>query len=732
MEKNESNTLKLKVTEALGKDVGRALARIGPEDMEQLGVAIGDTVEILGKRKTVCKVMPAYKDLRGQSRIQLDGLTRENAGAALDEFVHVRRIAIRPAQRIALAPLTIIPDARDLRYIGSLVDGLPVQEGDLVRAVLFGSRCADFKVESTAPRGPVLINPATELEIGKAEVKERARLAVPYEDVGGLKPQLHRIREMIELPLRHPEVFERLGIDAPKGVLLHGPPGCGKTLIARAIAHETEANFFSVSGPEIIHKFYGESEAHLRKIFEEATRQGPSIIFLDEIDAIAPRREQVVGEVEKRVVAQLLALMDGLTKRQNVIVIGATNIPNALDPALRRPGRFDREISIPIPDRNGRRAILEIHSRGMPLSEDVDMNHLAEITHGFVGADLEALCREAAMLCLRDILAEIDFSLAKIPYERLAKLEVQMDHFLAAMQEVEPSAIREVFVEVPNVGWADVGGLASLKARLTEAVEWPLRYPELFAQAGVQPPKGILLTGPPGCGKTLVAKALANESRVNFISVKGPALLSKYVGESERQVRDVFRKARQAAPCIMFFDEIDALIPVRGSGHSDSPVTDRVLSQFLAELDGIEELKGVLVLAATNRPDRLDPAVLRPGRFDEVVEIPPPDGPGRREILEVHLRGKPLAPKMKLDDLVAGTEGFSGAKIASLCNLSALKAVRKAVAASRAIPAGPPPKSAAPAAADSGKGKPAPAVPVKVLIEQEDLEAALTEVSREP
>ena len=732
MEKNESNMLRLKVTEALGKDVGRALARIGPEDMEQLGVAIGDTVEVAGKRKTVCKVMPAYKDLRGQSAIQLDGLTRENAGAALDDFVQVRKNAVRPAQRIALVPLTIVPEARDLRYIGSLVDGLPVQEGDRVRAVLFGSRYADFKVESTVPRGPVLINPTTELVIGKAEVKEQARLAVPYEDIGGLKPQLHRIREMIELPLRHPEVFERLGIEAPKGVLLHGPPGCGKTLIARAIAHETEANFFSVSGPEIIHKFYGESEAHLRKIFEEAGRQGPSIIFLDEIDAIAPRREQVVGDVEKRVVAQLLALMDGLTKRQNVIVIGATNIPNALDPALRRPGRFDREITIPIPDRNGRLAILEIHSRGMPLRADVDMGRLAEITHGFVGADLEALCREAAMICLRDLLAGMDFSVAKIPYESLAKLEVRMDHFLTAMQEVEPSAIREVFVEVPNVHWADVGGLAGLKQRLTEAVEWPLHYPELFAQAGVQPPKGILLTGPPGCGKTLVAKAIANESQVNFISVKGPALLSKYVGESERQMRDVFRKARQAAPCIIFFDEIDALIPMRGSGASDSPVTDRVLSQFLAELDGIEELKGVLVLAATNRPDRLDPAVLRPGRFDAVVEIPLPDALGRREIFEVHLRGKPLAPKLKLEDLVARTEGFSGAQIASLFNLAALKALRRAVAASAALPTGSVGKSAAPDAAASGQRKPSPAVQLKVLIGQADLEAALTELEPKP
>jgi transitional endoplasmic reticulum ATPase len=625
----------------------------------------------------------------------------------------VRKTAVRPAQRIGLTPLTIAPDTRDLQYIGSLLDGLPVQEGDRIRAVLFGSRSADFKVENTTPRGPVLIHPTTELVVGKADVKERARIAVPYEDIGGLKAQMHRIREMIELPLRYPEVFERLGIDAPKGVLLHGPPGCGKTLIARAIAHETEANFFSVSGPEIIHKFYGESEARLRNVFNEATRQGPSIIFLDEIDAIAPRREQVVGEVEKRVVAQLLALMDGLTKRQNVIVIGATNIPNALDPALRRPGRFDREISIPIPDRPGRLDILEIHSRGMPLKPEVDMNRLAEITHGFVGADLEALCREAAMNCLREILADLDFSPAKIPYERLAELEVSMEHFLAALQEVEPSAIREVFVEVPNVRWSDVGGLAGLKQRLIEAVEWPLRYAPLFAQAGVRPPKGILLSGPPGCGKTLLAKAIASESQVNFLSVKGPALLSKYVGESERQVRDLFRKARQAAPCIIFFDELDALMPARGGAVSDTPVADRVLSQFLAELDGIEELQGVLVLGATNRLDRLDPAVLRPGRFDEVVEIPLPEEAERREIFEVHLRGKPVAQKVARNELAARSEGFSGAQIASVCNLAALRAVRRAVAA----------------AGESATGKPPAATADKVLIESDDLTAALTEVS---
>jgi transitional endoplasmic reticulum ATPase len=681
MKKSTEVTLKLKVTEALAKDVGRAYARMGPEDLEKLQVAIGDIVEVVGKRQTVCKAMPAYKELRGQTRVQLDGISRENAGAGLDDVVKVRRLACRPGEQVILTPITITPADRDLKYIGSLLDGLPVLEGDRIRATLFGSRTADFQVEALTPKGPVLINPTTTLVIGKPGAPEPRRAAVAYEDVGGLKPQLQRIREMIELPLRYPELFERLGIEAPKGVLLHGPPGCGKTLIARTIAHETEANFFSVSGPEVVHKFYGESEAHLRKIFEEAGRQGPSIIFLDEIDAIAPRRERVVGEVEKRVVAQLLALMDGLTKRQNVIVIAATNIPQALDPALRRPGRFDREIAIPIPDRHGRLEILEIHSRGMPLAEDASIPHLAEITHGFVGADLEALCREAAMICLRRLMPAIDYGLTAVPYEQLAQLEVHMDDFLAALREVEPSAIREVFVEVPDVRWEDVGGLQEVKGGLKEAVEWPLKYAQLFKLAGIKPPKGILLSGPPGCGKTMLAKAIANESRVNFLAVKGPALMSKYVGESERGVREMFRTARQAAPCIIFLDETEALLPARGQGGSDSHVSERVLSQFLAELDGIEELKGVLVLGATNRLDLLDPAVLRPGRFDEIIEIALPDEPDRREIFAIHLRGKPLGKGISVNKLAARTAGLSGAEIAAVCNQAALTAVRRAVAA---------------------------------------------------
>jgi transitional endoplasmic reticulum ATPase len=699
----------LKVSETLSKDVGRAFARMDPEDLGRLGVSAGDIIEVEGARRTYCRAMVAYKQARGQSRVQLDGITRANAGVGIDETVAVRAHPCPPAQEVVVGPLDTQPSTRDTRYIGGLLDGIPVIEGDRIRAALFGSRTAGFKVLHTSPAGPVLIARTTKLVIGEAQLTEADRTsaathALSYEDIGGLKPQLQRIREMIELPLRYPEVFARLGIDAPRGVLMHGPPGTGKTLIARTIAHETDARFFSISGPEIIHKFYGESEAHLRRVFEEAAKKGPSIVFIDEIDAIAPKREEAVGEVEKRVVAQLLALMDGLNQRQNLIVIGATNIPNALDPALRRPGRFDREIVIPIPDRHGRREILEIHSRGMPLASDVDLDALAAMSHGFAGADIAALCREAAMSCLRRILPEVDYSKRTIPDEVLEKLQVRWDDFAQALREVEPTAIREVFVEVPDVRWADIGGLEPTKAQLREAVEWPLKYAELFEKAKVRPAKGILLTGPPGCGKTLLAKAIATESGVNFISVKGAALLSKYVGESERAVREVFHKARQAAPCITFFDEIDALVPTRGSSGGDAHVGERVISQFLTEMDGIEDLKDVLVLGATNRADMLDPAILRPGRFDAIIDIPMPAQSDRAAIFAIHLRGKPLAPGLDIEALAVRSAGLSGASIALVCARAGLAAIRRAIAQA---------------------GEPDPST---VMIEPRDLDAALAEL----
>jgi transitional endoplasmic reticulum ATPase len=676
----EDQSLSLRVAEALPKDAGRGLVRVDPQDLERLEVSIGDVVEIAGKRPTVARAMPAYADQRGQDLIQMDGILRANAGAGLDERVTVRRVEVQPARAVVLAPvesLRTTPGASQARYLARLLDGIPVVPGDRVRVDLFGTRAQTFTVAETTPAGPVLIGPATTIRLASGGTGQE-RGAITYEDIGGLRREIHRIREMIELPLRYPEVFERLGIDPPKGVLLHGPPGCGKTLIARAVAQETSAHFIHVNGPEVIDKWYGASEKHLRSIFEEAGRHVPAIIFIDEVDAIAPKREEMSGDrqVERRVVAQLLALMDGLESRGDIIVIAATNIPNTLDPALRRPGRFDREIAIGVPDKDGRREILEIHSRGMPLADDVDLEKLAAITHGFVGADLEALCREAAMSALRRLMPDIDFVQAHIPYEKLTGLEVTMDDFLAALAEVEPSAIREVFTEVPEVGWDDIGGLEDVKRMLMETVEWPLQYGPLFAHVQTAPPKGILLYGPPGTGKTLLAKAVAKESDANFISVKGPALLSKWVGESERGVREVFRKAKQASPCIVFFDELDALTPRRGAG-SDSHVTERVVSQFLAEMDGIEELKGVVVLAATNRLDIVDPALLRPGRFEVLVELPTPDREARLAIFQVHTRGKPLAPDVDLAELAERTEGLVGADIEGLCRQAAMLTIRE-------------------------------------------------------
>ncbi len=675
MQSNELNTFKVK--EALAKDVGRSIARLDPEDMKLLGIAGGDIVALYGKRLTLAKVMPCYAEDRGKKIIQIDGLLRENAQVGLDEKIKVEKASPLPASRVVLQPLSgPMRTENDARYLASLLDGTPVLKGDCIRTVFFGIKPSEFRVLGTQPDGAVLITPNTTVRLEQELSAKEPSIGVSYEDIGGLGHQIQRIREMIELPLRYPELFERLGIRAPKGVLLYGPPGSGKTLIARAVANETDAYFTSISGPEIMGKLYGESEGRLRAIFEEASRKAPAIIFIDEIDAIAPKREDIGSEkqVEKRVVAQLLTLMDGLSARGQVIVIGATNLPNSIDPALRRPGRFDREISIPIPDQRGRLEILSIHTRGMPLAADVSLEKLAELTHGFVGADLEALAREAAMSSIRRILPTLDLDKAEIPYETLMSIEVTMENFREALRDVEPSAIREVFVEVPNVRWEDVGGLESIKQELIEAIEFPLRYREIYEQLHIKPPKGILLYGPPGTGKTLLAKAAASQTSVNFISVKGAELISRYVGESERAVRNIFRIAKQAAPSMIFFDELDALAPRRSGKNSD--VADRVVSQLLTEMDGIEELSGVVVLAATNRIELIDAALLRSGRFELQLQMPMPDQAARLAIFQIHLKDKPLESEHLPMELSLKTEGCSGADIEFICRKATTLAVR--------------------------------------------------------
>lgn len=674
----EQEILALRVADAKPRDVGSGIVRIDVDDIVKLGAETGDIVEIKGNRVTAAKVMPL--DDRGKSSIQMDVLLRGNARVLPGERVSIRKTRYSYAEKIILSPLTPAKPVKgngDTSFL--LREGLPLVEGDVVRANLLDTRSQDdFIVNRTRPQGIVIISTDTRFEIIEKAEADPGSPKVLYDDIGGLQNEVRKVREMIELPLKYPQVFERLGIDPPKGVLLHGPSGCGKTLIARAVANETSSYFVHISGPEIMEKLYGESEARLRAIFKEAKANAPAILFIDEIDAIAPKREALDGDkqVERRVVAQLLALMDGLDSRGNVVIIGATNIPNSLDTALRRPGRFDREISISIPDKQGRLDILNIHTRGMPLGKEVDLNKVAEVTHGFVGADLKALCREAAMNASRRIMPGGGFQPEKIPDECILHLKVTMNDFRDALKEVGPSAMREVFVEVPDVKWEDIGGMEKVKLKLLEAVKWPLDYAELFQEIKIKPPKGILLSGPPGTGKTLIARALANESGVNFISVKGSEIMSKYFGESEKGVTEVFRKAKQSRPSILFFDEFDSLVPRRGLS-GDSQITERVISQFLTELDGLEELKGVLVLAATNRKDLIDFAIVRPGRFDLVIEITLPDETARFEIFRVHTRGKPLAGDVDLNLLAREAENMSGADIDAICREASMKAIRE-------------------------------------------------------
>ena len=685
-DKSRQNNIILRVSETDARDVGRRIARIDPKFAESFGITTGDAIEILSSdnnRRTTVLSWPAYPQDYGKGLIRIDGYIRNKLGVGIGDNVAVKKVVTRPAQSITLAPTEPLRILGAEEYLSQFLEGQIVSKGDAIPLNVMGQRI-DLVVISTSPSGAVSIDASTQVTISEevakaaAALKEGGAPAITYEDIGGIKNAVQKVREMIELPLRHPELFKRLGVEAPKGVILYGPPGTGKTLLARAVANETNANFSSIGGPEIMSKYYGESEERLRNIFQEAEKNAPSIIFIDELDSIAPKREEVSGEVERRIVAQLLSLMDGLTSRGKVVVIGATNRINAIDPALRRPGRFDREIEIGVPDREGRLEILQIHTRGMPLSDDVNLERLADISHGFVGADLQALAKEAAMRALRRILPEIDLSSESVPAEKLGKIVVKMQDFTDVIKEMEPSAMREVFVEVPDVKWEDVGGLSEVKQELMEAVEWPLKYQGTFEYANATPPKGILLYGPPGTGKTLLAKAAANESEANFISIKGPELLSKWVGESEKGVREVFRKARQAAPCLIFFDEIDAIAPTRGAGFGgDSHVTERLISQMLTELDGLEILTNVIVIAATNRPDIIDPALLRPGRFDRLLYIPPPDRESRIQILKIHTKKMPLANDINIERLADDMNGYTGADIASVASAAVMLALRQ-------------------------------------------------------
>ena len=670
----------LKIDEVPQQHVGRGRAIVDPKIIEDQKWNTGQILELTYNKKTHVKLWPGTPEEHGTGIIKIDGITRQNIGAGIGDKISLKSVEAANAEQIVLSPTEKI-SAEGLQdyMIYNYLNHVFTTGDSISLNTQMGSRI-QFIVTSTKPSKPVIVTERTIFKIGSmTKAVDTSVPRITYDELGGLKNEVQKIREMVELPMRHPELFDKIGVEAPKGVLLYGPPGTGKTLLAKAVAGETNAHFISLSGPEIMGKYYGESEERIREIFTQAEENSPSIVFIDEIDSIAPKRDEVSGEVEKRIVSQLLTLMDGMKSRGKVVVIAATNRPDSIDPALRRPGRFDREIEIGIPDDEGRLEILSIHTRGMPIDEKVDLKQISKITHGFVGADLEVLSKEAAMRSLRRILPEIDLDEDKISSEILQKIQITNADFKDALKEVRPSALREVQVQIPNVSWDDVGGLDQLKEELREAVEWPIKHKEAFDYVDVETPKGILLYGPPGTGKTLIAKALAKMTESNFINIKGPELLSKWVGESEKGVREIFRKARQAAPCIIFLDEVDALVPRRGSGGSESHVTENVVSQILTEIDGLEELHNVLIIGATNRLDIVDEALLRPGRFDRIIEVPNPDVQGRKHIFEIHTKKKPLASDVNISNLVELTEGFSGAEIAAVANRAAIIALKRYV-----------------------------------------------------
>ena len=674
------NEKAIKVAELKSGETGRGIARLDPELMDILGIKVGDIVQIDGNRKTVAKVLRGAPEDANRGIIRIDGSTRRNAGVSLDERVGIKKVTAKNAEKITFSPTEQLRLQGGEEYLKQVLEGRAIAKGDTITLNVMGNKI-DLVVTSFAPSGDaVLMASTTEVKVSDKPAANNGDVPkVSYDDIGGLGDAVRKIREMVELPLRHPELFKRLGVEAPKGVLLHGPPGTGKTMLAKAVAGETSSNFISIGGPEIVSKFYGESEGKLREIFKDAEENAPSIIFIDEIDSIAPKRDEVNGEEERRIVAQLLSLMDGLNSRGKVVVIGATNRPNSIDEALRRPGRFDREIEIGIPDRDGRLEILEIHTRGMPLADDVDLKWLADKTHGYAGADLSALTKEAAMAALRRVLPDVDLEAEEIPKDVLNSILVTRDDFKNALKDMQPSTMREVLIEKPNVKWEDIGALDEAKQELKEAVEWPLKFGKVFDHMNAKPPKGILLYGPPGTGKTMLAKAVATESEANFIAVKGPEFLNKWVGESEKAVRETFRKARQASPCVIFMDEIDSIAPERGTG-GDSNVTERVISQMLTEMDGLESLNNVVVIAATNRPDIMDPALLRPGRFDKSIFIGPPDKESRKAIFGIHTKNRPLAEDVDLEELAEKTDGCTGADISAICNEAVMNAVRHLIA----------------------------------------------------